>query len=414
MLGSVNRGRRAFELLGALSALAFSTLVAGGAAGATTAPSGQMTISPTTNLMQGAVVSFHSSDGQLQPNAAGAFLECNAETSYEGAVQPTATFYLNGQSLGQFPVSCFLLAAQSTSPQGSIKATLPVATGTPAVNDPLCHEPVSGDCTGFSPQDSAGTNTKTDAESWPCPVKNDDALNGQGCSLLFVDTAGDYISQPIQLCDPMSLSGTLPTGTVGAPYQGQLTMTDEMGRMMWRCPTCSPGSTDPALTAAVAPGLHLHRYSGEISGVPTEVGTFDFTLTVVDGSHPHQTLVARTDIEVLPASPTVTLDVKGRSVTPGDPPAIASSGTLMVTAQVQDWSKVPDTGGVTFTAGGAPLPCAGAPSAGLPSRTSHDIAICVTSPADLPGPGEVALGAAVAADPNYEAAAGSLTVQATG
>ena len=76
-------------------------------------------------------------------------------------------------------------------------------------------------------------------------------------------------------CQTITVSpGTLPNGTVGTPYSQALTQTGGIGTITW------------SVTAgALPPGLLLNSGTGVLSGTPTQMGTFNFTITATDGNN---------------------------------------------------------------------------------------------------------------------------------
>ncbi len=65
---------------------------------------------------------------------------------------------------------------------------------------------------------------------------------------------------------------TLPGGRVGDSYSATLAATSRNGAVTWRVTT----------TGTLPPGLNLNGSTGAITGTPTTVGTFDFTVRATD------------------------------------------------------------------------------------------------------------------------------------
>lgn len=86
------------------------------------------------------------------------------------------------------------------------------------------------------------------------------------------DTATKQLSLRINLpAAPRITTTSLPAGTVNADYDQTVSVTGGIGTLVW-------GVTSGALP----PGLTLHASSGNISGEPTQTGSFNFTLRVTD------------------------------------------------------------------------------------------------------------------------------------
>ena len=70
---------------------------------------------------------------------------------------------------------------------------------------------------------------------------------------------------------PRITTTSLPAGTVNADYDQTVSVTGGIGTLVW-------GVTSGALP----PGISLHASNGNISGEPTQTGSFNFTLRVTD------------------------------------------------------------------------------------------------------------------------------------
>ena len=112
---------------------------------------------------------------------------------------------------------------------------------------------------------------------------------------------------------------TLPSGTVGVPYNLQLTFTNGVGQA---CPL--PVTTTLNSPPPPVPGLTLSS-TGLISGTPTTSGSFQFTFTFVSGTSCGPTTVTDT-INVSPAP--VTPPVCTISQSPVNPVAPGTAVTL--------------------------------------------------------------------------------------
>ena len=96
-----------------------------------------------------------------------------------------------------------------------------------------------------------------------------------------------------QKASALTISATLPSGTVSSGYLGAMTATGGTPAYSW---SISAGSLPPGLTLAAT--------SGAITGTPTTSGTYNFTATVSDNSSPVQTKSAATSIVVAAAAVT--------------------------------------------------------------------------------------------------------------
>jgi hypothetical protein len=76
----------------------------------------------------------------------------------------------------------------------------------------------------------------------------------------------------VQLCGGVSISASLPAGEVGVYYDQFL-----------QASSCFPTFTWLSLTGHLPPGVNWNPSAGEISGLPTNAGTTNFTVRVQDG-----------------------------------------------------------------------------------------------------------------------------------
>ncbi len=85
----------------------------------------------------------------------------------------------------------------------------------------------------------------------------------------------------------LTISASLPAGTVGTAYSNPMTASGGTPAYTW---SISAGSLPPGLTLAATTGI--------ISGTPSTTGTYNFTAAVSDNSSPAQTQSAATSIVV--------------------------------------------------------------------------------------------------------------------
>ncbi|HEU4416823.1 MAG TPA: putative Ig domain-containing protein, partial [Candidatus Angelobacter sp.] len=92
----------------------------------------------------------------------------------------------------------------------------------------------------------------------------------------------------IRIAAPLALSaGTLPPAKLGVAYNQPLSATGGTAPLTW---SLGSGSVLP-------PGLGLNS-AGSVSGIPTALGTFSFSLVATDSATPHQSASANFSITV--------------------------------------------------------------------------------------------------------------------
>ena len=109
---------------------------------------------------------------------------------------------------------------------------------------------------------------------------------------------------------PPSLSiscGSPPTGIIGSPYNHLFPTTGGSGTLTY---SISSGS--------LPPGLSLGISTGSVTGIPTAVGTYPFTVFVADSGSPQQTASVGCSIAISPGGNWVIQEVQGELIpTPG-------------------------------------------------------------------------------------------------
>jgi Putative Ig domain len=131
-----------------------------------------------------------------------------------------------------------------------------------------------------------------------------------GCSAASAPAPSNAVGPPTSAAENLTISATLPAGTVGAAYSGSLAVT---------------GGTAPysfSLTSGQFPqGVQLADNTGVVSGTPSASGSFSFSVSVSDarGASKQQAL------QVTVASAPTTNPPPSNP--PTDAPAAQSSGT---------------------------------------------------------------------------------------
>ncbi len=179
--------------------------------------SGSMSVTPSTNLSNGQVVTVSGSG--FTANSTGSILECNSDPS-----QPTITFFGN-----PIPVSCSkpFSALVNTDSSGNIPSTaFTIVTGT-----------VGPPNTGT---DSTGGDAAVDAAKYPCPPTPAQVAAGYICNLSFGDVSNDNAVQNLTFLTtstPAQSSGSTPVSGTGSSSSSKKTTTTT--------------TTTPAITAAI-------------------------------------------------------------------------------------------------------------------------------------------------------------------
>lgn len=142
-----------------------------------------------------------------------------------------------------------------------------------------------------------GSTVVDGSGTWSVPLAVALPFGTSSIGALSTDAAGNTsISLPyiITVSQVSITTGSLPAGTAGVAYNQTVTVGNGVG----------PYSL--AVTAGVLPpGLTLDGTTGAVTGVPTQAGTFDFTVTVTDQSTGASDVQ---DFSVTVAGPILTLD----------------------------------------------------------------------------------------------------------
>jgi hypothetical protein len=176
----------------------FGLLAIAGPASATTT----LSVSPSTNLSDGSVVSVSGTG--FADSSTGAILECNTDPN-----QPTIS--IAGMNA---PVSCspIFTALKTTTSGGALAATnFTVHTG-------KVGPPTAG-------TDSAGNDAGTDAALYPCPPTATQVTNGDTCTIAFGDEVGNQGTQTISFAGESTTTTTSGGGTTTTTSGGGTTTT---------------------------------------------------------------------------------------------------------------------------------------------------------------------------------------------
>lgn len=137
--------------------------------------------------------------------------------------------------------------------------------------------PVAGAPHAFSRIESGVSHTcavKTNETVW-CWGSNSVGQLGNGTTT--ASTTPVPVSFPVNV--PAIQTASLPNGLVGAPYTATLTASGGTPGYIWE--VVYPDESDSA-SEPLPPGLSLSASSGEILGTPTQSGTTQHTLRVID------------------------------------------------------------------------------------------------------------------------------------
>lgn len=149
-------------------------------------------------------------------------------------------------------------------------------------------------------------------------VSGSNGKSASGNFVLIVNPALAWVTNP-----------ALPGGKVGVPYSASLTVTG--GKSPYTFATKN-GSTLPS-------GLTLNATTGRLSGTPTAVGNFSFTITAKDSGSPATTIERTFTLAV----ESYGLSVSGPSTISGQQYQVISPATYSATGGVSpySWSTVP-------------------------------------------------------------------------
>lgn len=203
-----------------------------------------------------------------------------------GALPPGLTLGLDG-SLSGSPTAAgdFAFTVRAANPYGAATLAVSVHVGkgvtgttlTVTPNPVVTGDPVTLSATVSAPVPTAGAVTFLDGttvlSTGPATLTVKLAPGSHSITARFEGDANlqPSTSEPVTLAviDPVVLDGTLPDGTVGAPYSATVPFTG--GRPV----------TFTLTGGALPPGLSLSS-AGDISGTPTTGGGFAFTITATN------------------------------------------------------------------------------------------------------------------------------------
>jgi hypothetical protein len=181
------------------------------------------------------------------------------------------------------------------------------------------------------------------------------SLFWEGCSGLSQVPTG--VSNTVQ---PMTMQSSLPGSTVGSSYREVISVSGGTAPYVF---VLSQGS--------LPPGLGLSPATGSISGVPTQAGTYSFTITVNGETAIGSSASHAYTVPIAAATSSITVQVS-----PADP-SVASGGSVQFSALVSNTSNT----SVTWTASAGTISTSGLFTAPA-STTSQSVTITATSAAD--------------------------------
>jgi hypothetical protein len=184
-------------------------------------------------------------------------------------------------------------------------------------------------------------------------------------TFILTDATSLPVEKALQLsirAIPLSITTTsLPAGTVNGTYNQTVLATGGAGALGWS-----------VTSGALPPGLSLHASSGNISGEPTQTGSFNFTLRVTDQTSQFDEQNLRIAI-TSPSPPEITGPSSLRAGTVNQP---YPDTQLTATGGVQpySWSVNPALpNGLTFNPSSGVI--TGTPLSGSNGNSSHEFTV---------------------------------------
>jgi neocarzinostatin family protein len=228
---------RAARLLIASGVLLISAAIGLLAFSGTASATATLTVTPSTGLSNGSVVTVSGSG--FADSSTGAVLECNSDPG-----QPTISVAGNA-----VPVSC-------TSPFSSLHTTTS-GGALAAVSFTIKQGTVGPPATGT---DSSGGQASTDAANYPCPPTPAQVTDGDDCTIAFGDQAGDEATVVI------SFGGVAPTTTTTTEGGTTTTTTSSTTTTTTEAPT-----TTTTTAAPTGPNITVVPNTGLVSGTVVSV-----------------------------------------------------------------------------------------------------------------------------------------------
>ena len=165
----------------------------------------------------------------------------------------------------------------------------------------------------------SGTPTATGTFSFSVTVTDSETPTAQ--------TASANLSISVNNSAPLQITTTgLPGGVVNTPYSNGAYLS-------------ASGGVQPytwSYTGNLPPGITLNTSTGQLTGTPTSVGTFNFTAKVTDSSSPTQTATANLSITINSALTITTTSVPDGSVGAQYNATVNAAGGL----QPYNWSII--------------------------------------------------------------------------
>jgi hypothetical protein len=219
---------------------AVATIAAGGAlvggAEAVSAATPTLSFTPTTPVGPLLPLGIVVAGSGFSASTPGALLECSTVQN-----QPTidVSIKVGGKAvdLGKLPVGCGQPTPEKTTPGGKLPATAVFSISGAGVLGP----PATG-------TDSSGNDAATDAKDFPCPPTS--AQASAQCVVMFVDSAGESATAPIQFTVQSTTTTTTPSSTTTAPESPTTTTTAALLNSQSSSDTGSGSSTSNATAAS--------------------------------------------------------------------------------------------------------------------------------------------------------------------
>ncbi|HLI72528.1 MAG TPA: hypothetical protein VKU86_01520 [Acidimicrobiales bacterium] len=282
---------------------------------------GTMTLSPTTGVADGTVLTVTGSG--FTHSSIGNILECNSDPNQPTVALPAPIS--TSVSVSCSPPSFSKLV--STSATGTISASWTVLG--PTVGPPCGNPPDIAKCPAT---DSSGGNPATDAANYPCPPTAAQQAAGDVCQLNYGDSAGDSATANIGF--PTSTTTTTAAGTTTTT--GATTTT-----------TGATTTTTSATTTTTSPSGPQTSAPYEIYCPGTPVGTIALNDVTSQGSISPASPSSGQQFNLTSYQVTVTIPQTLASAAAGISPTLSGTATGTIDATGATPATLP-TGTLNF------------------------------------------------------------------